>query len=149
MSNEIINAIDALVSRLQTAADSNSFNVILEPASEEVITQADLPHVRLFPTRIGRIVDTGLTARGGTEITVLLRLREDPQYGLYNASKTRGLLWLLERVANAIDGADMGAGGAWGNAPQWEVTDYQINDTVLQFDLNVQLISARFTRGSL
>lgn len=149
MSHEIINAVDALFTRLQTAADADNFNLITNPASEEVITIDDLPHVRVFPTRTGQIRDTALNARGGFEITLLLRLREDPQHGLFNDEKTRGILWLLEKVANAIDGSDMSASGAWMNAPQWSIADYVINDTALQIDINLLLTSARFTRGNL
>ena len=149
MSHELINAVDALVKRLETMGTQEDFKIIVEPMTSETISNDDLPRIRFFVTRTGSLDDVALGGRGEIKLNVLLRLSENPSFRLYNKSKTRGLLWLLEKVANCIDGSELSACGAWSLPPDWEIVDYVVNDTVLQFDLNVVLHTARFTRGEL
>lgn len=154
MSNEIISAWDALVERLEEAADNDMFTLVSDPSDVQAIEADGLPQVRLFPTRIGALEDQALNGRAGVGITGLVRIRESAEFGLYNEAKDRGLLWLLQKVANAIDrtlpdAKDLSAGGSWMRAPQWSVVDYQVTDSYLQFDVEVRLSTARFTRGSL
>jgi hypothetical protein len=153
MSNEIISAYDAFVTRFRAAQATGQALELCAVKDDvimnEMVSGDTLPSVRLFPTNIGRSEDSALNSRGDIEMTVLIRLREDPQYRLYNSDKSRGLLWLLQRVANVIDGADRIAAGAWQTPPQWTIKDYEINETTLRYDLEVRVTTARFTRGQL
>lgn len=153
MSHELINAYAALISRLEAAiADGTKIpgcTMTTDLGLSEPITNETLPNLRVFPTEILTPQDVALHGRQSMEFNVMIRMREDPGFGLYDDTKSRGLLWLFEKVVNEIDGSDLLCGGAWSLPPKYTIRAYVANETALQYDLEVKIYSAKFTRGNL
>lgn len=152
VAHEIINAFDAMVIRLQAACQPGQpmENILLiEGPNEEIREQKDLPYVEYALVGSGFLEDTHLTRFAVTETNVLLRCGEDKQYGYYNVGKTRGALWLYERLQNAIDGIDLGGGGHWYHPPKYAVSNFEVSDLRMLYDISVTLTTSTYQRGTL
>jgi len=148
MSNEICAAYAALKTRL---VDDPPAGVNVYENVGGVLGVGDLPRIDIFGLMNlrGEDIDMALHGRAGVQISVVIRLLEDPQYGLTNADHTRGILWLLEEALDKIYGSDHIASGAWGKVPNVRIIGSTINETAYSLDIEVQITSARFTRGGL
>ena len=155
MANEIINAFDEIKTRLEAAAESGGIlagvNIIEGPISD-IRGDENLPYVQYDLQRTGNLEPTELNGRAFFRFDVLLRCADAKRYGYYNTGKTRGVLWLLEQVKNAIDGwptKDLGGSGAWYEAPAYIADNFEISKLRFLYDLRVTLGTKKFTRGSL
>lgn len=152
MANTIIDTFDKMYSRLlaATAAGQPLEGVSLVIGTPgQVFVPATLPAIELVPTKLGKSNEVGMGGLTSFEITIYLRIREDKEQGLYNAGKTRGLLWLLERACNAIDSTDGNGNGAWYGPPEYNFSDFQSSETCLMLDVEVKLRSKMFKKGGM
>jgi hypothetical protein len=148
MSDELCTAYLALRERI---IDDPISGVTVTEEIGAVIGSKDLPRIDV----IGNInirpddIDAALNNRAMVIFRVNLRIHEDAKEGLTNRNKTRGILWLLQETLNKIYGTDQTAGGAWGMPPKVRGISSTMNETEYTIDLEIQITTARFTRGSL
>lgn len=152
MANTLIDTFDKMYARIlaATAAGQPLAGVSLTIGTPgQVFTPSTLPAIELVPTKLGKSNEVGMGGLTSFEITIYLRLREDKDQGLYDSGKTRGLLWLLEKTVNAIDGTDGNGNGAWYGPPEYNFSDFASSETAWMLDVEVKLRSKMFKKGGI
>lgn len=152
MANEIINAFDEMVTRLNAAAENGGQLVgvdVIEGPLNDIRGHENLPYIQYELIRGGFMEGTEYNARAIFKIEALLRCGEVLENSYYNTGKTRGVLWLFERVANAIDGSDLGGDQNWYNPPVYTAENFEVSELRMLYDVRVTLTSKKFSRGSL
>jgi hypothetical protein len=148
VSSELCTAYIAFRDRLKHG-NIDGVNVIENIGG--LVGPKDLPRIDIlgFVNFGGKDNDAALTNRAAISFKVMLRLREETKKGMTTDGKERGILWLTEQTLNAIYAADQLASGSWGMVPICRVAGSAINETEYTMDLEVELTTARFTRGEL
>jgi len=152
VAHEIINAFDEMVVRLTAACQPGQAMedvTLIEGPSDDIREHKDLPYVEYALIGSGFLEDTHLTRFAITETSILIRCGEDKQYGYYNVGKTRGALWLFEQIQNAIDGTDLSGSGHWYNAPKYSISNFEVSEMRMLYDISVTLTTKKYQRGTL
>jgi hypothetical protein len=152
MANEIINAFKELVDRLEAANATGQPLAgvsLIEGKSDDIREHKNLPYVEYSLVGTGFLEETCFTRFAVNKIDILIRCGEDKAKGYYDGAKTRGALWLYEKVQNAIDGTDLAGSGNWYQAPQFSISNFETSDLRTLYDINVTLTTKKYQRGSL
>jgi len=152
MANEIINAFDEMVSRLNNASEAGEqlegVEIIEGPVSD-IRGHENLPYVQYELVRGGFLENTELNARANFKLDVLLRCGESLEKKYYDTNKVRGVLWLLQRVQNAIDGSDLGGNQNWHAPPVYLAENFEVSELRMLYDIRLTLTTKKYSRGSL
>jgi hypothetical protein len=151
--NQIALAYKALYDRL-AALDGPSFHFLDAVEIGDTVGVDQCPGVALLMQAPQLLTIQAMPKYSVWEITSIVRVYEDAQYGEFDGGFARGSLVALQAVVDAImvgSTNDCTAGGAWLNPPQISVKKYDRGAPAafLRFELEVKIMSTRFLLGTL